>query len=210
MNWSHIDLFSGIGGFSLGFERADIKTIAFCESDERCQRVLEHRWPGVPRYPNVNHLRGLPLSGFITGREALWIEWAQEQGALQPDWLVVENTGHRWRAWVPELRRELWTLGYASVCLRVRASNVGAVHERARAFVIANADCEQLRKLSGWWQREGRKVADELAESWDSSPERLGTDDELPDWTHRRKQLGNAVVTKVAELIARGIRAASS
>ena len=34
-----LDLFSGIGGFSLGLERAGMETIAFCEFDEHAQKV---------------------------------------------------------------------------------------------------------------------------------------------------------------------------
>lgn len=40
-----LDLFSGIGGFSLGLERAGMETVAFCEQDESCQKVLEKHWP---------------------------------------------------------------------------------------------------------------------------------------------------------------------
>src|SRR5690242_1615839 len=51
-------LFSGIGGFDLGLERAGMRTVWFCEQDEFCQRVLARHWPGVPCYPDVTELRG--------------------------------------------------------------------------------------------------------------------------------------------------------
>ena len=39
-----LDLFSGIGGFSLGLDRAGMETVAFCENDKFCQKVLaKHR-----------------------------------------------------------------------------------------------------------------------------------------------------------------------
>ena len=41
-----LDLFSGIGGFSLGLERAGMKTVAFCEIDPYCRAVLrKHNRP---------------------------------------------------------------------------------------------------------------------------------------------------------------------
>jgi DNA (cytosine-5)-methyltransferase 1 len=49
-------LFSGIGGFDLGFERAGMRTVWFCEQDPFCQRVLGKHWPGVPVYPDVRAL----------------------------------------------------------------------------------------------------------------------------------------------------------
>lgn len=51
-------LFAGIGGFDLGFERAGMRTVWFCEQDEFCRRVLAKHWPGVPCYPDVRALVG--------------------------------------------------------------------------------------------------------------------------------------------------------
>jgi DNA (cytosine-5)-methyltransferase 1 len=49
-------LFAGIGGFDLGFERAGMRTLWFCEQDAYCQRVLARHWPGVPCHPDVRAL----------------------------------------------------------------------------------------------------------------------------------------------------------
>jgi DNA (cytosine-5)-methyltransferase 1 len=50
----HIDLFSGIGGFSLACEWAGIETICFVEIDKFCQKVLKKHWPDVPVVEDVN------------------------------------------------------------------------------------------------------------------------------------------------------------
>jgi DNA (cytosine-5)-methyltransferase 1 len=205
----HIDLFSGIGGFSIGFEREGIETIAFVESDAGCRTVLESRWPSVPTWGDIRDFSGLPMSGHQRSWAAQRAVRLEELADVRPSWVVVENSHHTWRRWVPELRRRLYGCGFSSVCFRVRASEVGAWHERARAFVVAHADCEQLRKLSRWWSGPGREVAKELAQSRDSAPGDLGMAYGLPNGAYRRHALGNAVYPPAAQLIARGIRSVS-
>jgi len=53
-----LDLFSGIGGFSLGLERAGMETVAFCEIEEYQRQVLRKHWPDVPIFDDVRKLKG--------------------------------------------------------------------------------------------------------------------------------------------------------
>ena len=48
-----LDLFSGIGGFSLGLERAGMETAAFCEIDPFCQKVLRQHWPRTLLFEDI-------------------------------------------------------------------------------------------------------------------------------------------------------------
>jgi DNA (cytosine-5)-methyltransferase 1 len=57
-----LDLFSGIGGFSLGLERAGMHTVAFCEIDPYCRAVLRKHWPDVPVYGDVRSLTAATLA----------------------------------------------------------------------------------------------------------------------------------------------------
>lgn len=42
-------LFSGIGGFDLGFEQAGFRVTYQCEIEPFCNRILDKFWPGIPR-----------------------------------------------------------------------------------------------------------------------------------------------------------------
>lgn len=57
MRLNLLDLFSGIGGFSIGLEATGhFRTVATCETDPFCRRVLARHWPGVPAYVDVRDL----------------------------------------------------------------------------------------------------------------------------------------------------------
>jgi DNA (cytosine-5)-methyltransferase 1 len=58
-----LDLFSGIGGFSLGLERSGgFQTVAFCEIEPYCRAVLKKHWPDVPCYDDVRTLTAARLA----------------------------------------------------------------------------------------------------------------------------------------------------
>ena len=107
-----LDLFSGIGGFSLGLERAGgFKTVGFCEIDPYCRKVLGKHWPDVPIYDDIRKLNGSELNdiGLICGgypcqpfsvagkREGrnddryLWPEMLRLISEARPTWVIAEN-----------------------------------------------------------------------------------------------------------------------
>ena len=56
----HLDLFSGMGGFSLGLERTGgFRTVCFVEKEPHCHKVLGRHWPGVPIVEDVNDVEGI-------------------------------------------------------------------------------------------------------------------------------------------------------
>jgi DNA (cytosine-5)-methyltransferase 1 len=113
-----LDLFSGIGGFSLGLSKTGgFRTEAFCEIESYPQQVLKKHWPGVPIYEDIKELTserlvsdGIPAIDVITGgfpcqdisnageqagiegsRSGLWGEYARLIGEIRPKYAVVEN-----------------------------------------------------------------------------------------------------------------------
>ena len=65
----HLDLFSGIGGFSLGFEKTGgFETVAFCEKDKFCQSVLKKHWNNIRIYDEIRNLKGKEINAdVVTG-----------------------------------------------------------------------------------------------------------------------------------------------
>jgi len=172
-----LDLFSGIGGFSLGLERTGgFETVAFCEIDPFCRRVLAKHWPSVPCFEDVTTLRGEDVGtvdvicgGFpcqdisIAGRQAgiegarsgLWGEFARLIGEIGPRFVVVENVSNllsgpseRPGAWFGRVLRDLATLGYDAEWHCIPAGAVGAPHIRDRVWVVAYPDCGRGREPS--------------------------------------------------------------
>jgi len=58
---THGSLFSGVGGFDLGFEAAGFHTAFQVEWDKNCQQVLGYHWPTVPRWFDVSDVSGAEL-----------------------------------------------------------------------------------------------------------------------------------------------------
>ena len=62
-------LFSGIGGFDLGLERAGFEITCQCEIDKFCRTLLQHRWPNIPLHENIKELTAgaIPVSDVWAG-----------------------------------------------------------------------------------------------------------------------------------------------
>jgi DNA (cytosine-5)-methyltransferase 1 len=225
---THLDLFSGIGGFALAAGWAEYTTIGFCEIDPFCQRVLRKHWPNVPVFGDIRELdagnipscesgwwgcahlltAGFPCQdvsqiGLRTGingeRSSLFSEAVRLADDIRPEWILLENTpGLRHRG-LGDVLRELAEIGYDAVWDSVPASAVGAPHQRERVWIIANAKPERLEGFVKAWTAT-RATLGTLHWKEDESTV-LGMDDGFPGWVDQVKALGNSIVPQVAYLI---------
>ena len=101
---THLDLCSGIGGFSLAAAWCSYDTIGFCEIDGFCQRVLAKHWPGVPIHDDVRTLTGDVVRGWLRTTERVALD---ANGQAEPG--VPEYGGARPRQLV---QLDLLTAGY--------------------------------------------------------------------------------------------------
>jgi DNA (cytosine-5)-methyltransferase 1 len=154
-----LDLFSGIGGFSLGLERAGMTTVAFCEVDPWCRRVLAKHWPDVPCFDDVRTLKGedvgsvqlicggYPCQPFSQAgkREGtdddrhLWPEMHRLVASVRPRWVIAENVAGHISMGLDSVLSDLEGEGYTCWPLVIPACAVDAPHRRDRVWIVANA-----------------------------------------------------------------------
>jgi len=227
-----LDLFSGIGGFSLGLERAGgFRTVAFCEIEPYCQSVLREHWPSVPVFDDVRTITagevgavdvicgGFPcqdisFSGYgagITGaRSGLWREFARLIGELRPRYVIVENVAALLARGLGDVLRDLAAVGYDAEWHCIPASAVGAPHIRDRVWIVAYPADEQAEAgvegiQAPGLSRELGRVLGGMRFDWMDQPKILRVDDGLPVPVDDNEALGNAVVPQIPEIIGRAI-----
>lgn len=228
-----LDLFSGIGGFSLGLERAGMRTAAFCEIDPFCRSILARHWPGKPIYEDIKQLTarrlhhdniasidlicgGYPcqpfsVAGFQRGESDprhLWPQMHRLIREVRPRWVVCENVAGHIQLGLDAVLADLEVAGYAATPFVIPACAVGAPHRRDRVWIVAHAPGIRLPRSMG---PHGRQPASQLPAQevrWElPSPFTCGSDDGIPFFLDRLRALGNAVVPQIPELIGRAILA---
>jgi DNA (cytosine-5)-methyltransferase 1 len=154
-------LFAGIGGFDLAFERAGMTCAWQVEIDGKCNQVLGHHWPDVPRYGDVHDVGarnlgavdvvcgGFPCQdlsvagkreGLAGERSGLWFEFARIIGELKPRWVVVENvpgllsSGQKRDMGI--LLGQLAEFGYMGAYRVLDAQFFGLAQRRRRVFIV--------------------------------------------------------------------------
>lgn len=218
-----LDLFSGIGGFSLGLERAGMETVGFCEIDPFCQKVLRKHWPRTLLYEDVKNLApiaytleyhpdvicgGFPCQPFSTaarGRnnaEDLWPAMACVIRNFMPMYVILENVAE----YPIELAESyLIGIGYETWTKCISASDCGADHQRSRWWLCAYPNDKSELPLS--LNAEVAKLPELCKGVWsgEAYAESIRVSDGIPDRVHRLRALGNSVLPQTPEAIGRAI-----
>lgn len=161
-----VDLFSGIGGMALGFQRAGATIIAFCEIDPFCKAVLRQHWPEVPilddvrtavfpaadvvcgGFPCQDVSRAGKRAGLAGRNSGLYRELVRAIRLVRPKHAIVENVAALLNDGMGTVLGDLAEIGYDAEWDCVPAVAVGAPHERDRVWIVAHADSrgEQARR----------------------------------------------------------------
>lgn len=230
-----LDLFSGIGGFSLGLERTGrFETCAFCEIEDYPRKVLKHHWPNVPLFRDVRDLKGedvgtvdvitggfpcqdLSATGQMRGigedtRSGLFREMLRLASETDRPFILFENV-NRLLSGPSEKKGEwfnnfLWSLaevGYDAEWFCLSAASVGAPHLRERLWVVAYPNETQLER-GGISRRVYEEHTNFGNSCWGKDkPGVVRTLNGVPSQMDRLGCLGNAVVPEIPFIIGKAL-----
>ncbi|MBT4838877.1 MAG: DNA cytosine methyltransferase [Methylococcales bacterium] len=156
-----LDLFSGIGGFSLGLERAGMTTVGFCEVEQYPISILKKHWPDIPVFDDIKEVKGdeilqqvgqvdLICGGFpcqpfsVAGKQRgaqddrhLWPYMLRLISEIRPRWVIAENVAGFIPMGLDSVLSDLEAEGYETQSLVIPACAVGGVHRRNRVWIVA-------------------------------------------------------------------------
>jgi DNA (cytosine-5)-methyltransferase 1 len=154
---THLDLFSGIGGFALAAKWNGYRTVGFCDNEPYAQAVLKKHWPEVPCHKDIREVRGdlyagvtLLTGGFpcqpfsVAGKQRgkddnryLWPEMCRVIREARPAWIIGENVAGIVNLALDTVCADLEAEGYEVEPIIIPACAVDAPHRRDRVWIIA-------------------------------------------------------------------------
>ena len=202
----HLDLFSGLGGFSLGLEATGgFETVAFCDIEKFSRKVLKKHWPDVKQYKDIKEVTyeqikedtlapidiitgGYPCQPFsVAGSQRgekdkrhLWPEMFRLVKECKPPWVIGENVSGHIKLGLDTVLQDLESEGYTVRAFSISASSVGANHQRERVWIIAYANMENTRQ-------HGRRIES----TWNTESIGSGTSEETQWSTNSNKINGS-------------------
>ena len=161
---THLDLFSGIGGFALAAKWNGYRTLAFCDNEPYAQAVLKKHWPDVPCHQDIREVRGelyagvtLLTGGFpcqpfsVAGKQRgkddnryLWPEMLRVIREAKPTWIIGENVAGIVNLALDQVCTDLEAEGYEVEPIIIPACAVDAPHRRDRVWIVGYAKSNGL------------------------------------------------------------------
>ena len=199
----HLDLFSGLGGFSLGLEATGgFETVAFCDIEKFPLKVLKKHWPNVKQYKDIKELTyeqikedtlapidiitgGYPCQPFsVAGSQLgekdkrhLWPDMFRIIKECRPTWVIGENVGGHIKLGLDTVLQDLESEGYSVRTFSISASSIGANHQRERVWVIGHADVEDTRQhvrgIESSWDTESLRPRTSEETEWTTNPDQI-------------------------------------
>jgi DNA (cytosine-5)-methyltransferase 1 len=187
---THLDLFSGIGGFALAAKWNGYRTVGFCDNEPYAQAVLKKHWPDVPCHKDIREVRGelyagvtLLTGGFpcqpfsVAGKQRgkddnryLWPEMLRVIQEAKPAWIIGENVAGIVNLALDQVCADLEGQGYEVEPIIVPACAVDAPHRRDRVWIVGHSKLNGLAacKTSGGLFDESEEQRGKI-EEWKSS-----------------------------------------
>jgi len=186
---THIDLFSGIGAFTLAGEWAGFRTVAFCEKEEFCQKVLKKHWSEIPIIAEIRDFDGtknrgatlltggfpcqpFSVAGKRRGKEDdryLWPEMLRVINEAKPYWVLAENVPGIFRMALDTVLADLEGKGYTTGTFIIPACGLNAPHRRNRVWIVANYGISQSMELSGSQQKRRNRISNSYQDTSNST-----------------------------------------
>jgi DNA (cytosine-5)-methyltransferase 1 len=156
-----LDLFSGIGGFTLGLDSTGFfKTVKFVEKDKYCQKVLRKNFPNILIEEDIKNVKGkegdadVIVGGFpcqpmsVAGKRKgtddnryLWPEMFRLIREIKPQFVIGENVqgiiNIQNGMVLRQVQDDLESEGFEVQCFLIPASGIGAWHQRYRVWIVA-------------------------------------------------------------------------
>lgn len=172
-----LDLFAGIGGFSLAAHWMEWETVAFVEWDAFCQKVLAKNFPNVPIFGDIKEFDGTQYNGTIdlicggfpcqpfstagnrkgkNDDRFLWHEMLRVIKEVKPTWIVGENVAGLLTmengSILDGILTDLENEGYQTQTFIIPACAVQAPHRRDRIWIVAHSEGFNDRRNAGKFQ----------------------------------------------------------
>jgi len=203
---THLDLFSGIGGFALAARWNGYRTLGFCDNEPYAQAVLKKHWPEVPCHKDIREVRGelyagvtLLTGGFpcqpfsVAGKQRgkddnryLWPEMLRVIQEARPAWIIGENVAGIVNLALDQVCADLEGQGYEVEPIIVPACAVDAPHRRDRVWIVAHSKLHGNQRTEQGINAEADCLAEGFGTKDCSTWESIGTSKQQRRETEQR------------------------